>query len=188
MSRLYLPKVLKIGELYDEAHTSLPEGSHVHINEGGMAFRVSVSTWTDGELAKFHRGRFCMRLVSAPHTLLFLARFGDEQRMDAPFSVHRVPDDERLCPPDPPEGHGWLLTLIAVDSDDGVVTGLRQLTLSRSFSRAVLREYQKQFTVPADEAAHAREYARFRTKSTTSLANGAMDRFEGDGAGAADSN
>ena len=71
-----------------------------------------------------------------------------------------------------------MATLILVDARTGIVRSLRPLAMSRRFSCAILNAFERQKALPADDAAHVRETAWFRRKSTSALAADAIDRFE----------
>lgn len=68
--------------------------------------------------------------------------------------------------------------IVLVDASTGIVRSVRQLAMSRRFSCALLRAFERQKAVPADDEAHAREVARFIRKSPSALAAEAIDRFE----------
>lgn len=171
-------EMFAVGKAYCASRTRWPESMELRITPGGLDLVMLFGNPTDAEIEAVGGGRIAMRLLTAPHTMMFLFRCGDGPWMDAPFSVHRLPEAERVCPPDPGEGYGWMATLILVDARTGIVRSLRPLAMSRRFSCAILNAFERQKALPADDAAHVRETAWFRRKSTSALAADAIDRFE----------
>lgn len=167
-----------IGKPFHPALTSCPEGALVEIWPDGIVLAQSLDTPTDEEKRQVRYDRFSMRLLTRRHTILFLAKFGDSRWIDAPFSVHRIPEAYRVCPPDPGPGYGWPLTVVLVDASTGLVVALRVLSLSRRFSCAVLRAFEAQKSRQADDNAHVLETAHLQRKSTARLAAEATERFE----------
>lgn len=170
-------EMLMVGHAY-ASRTRWPEGMELRIGPGGLELVMLFGKPTEAEVKAVTEGRIAIRLLTAPHTMMFLFRCGDGPWMDAPFSVHRVLPEERVCPPDPGEGYSWMATFILVDAESGIVRGLRPLAMSRRFSCAILNAFERQKAQPADDAAHLRETAWFRRKSTSALAAEAIDRFE----------
>lgn len=154
------------------------EGTQLEITPGGLTFFQFIEAPTEKEAASLERGRIAMRIVSTPRTLMVLLRCGDGHWADAAYSVHRVPQEYRVCPSDPGEGYGWLAMLVLVDARTGIVRSLRRLAMSRRFSCALLRAFEQQKALPADDEAHARDVAWFQRKSPSALAAEAIDRFE----------
>lgn len=171
-------EMLVVGKPFCAGGPCWPEGLHLRIGPCGLDVVLFFGEPTDGEIKAVTEGRIAIRLLTAPHSMLFLIRCGDGPWMDAPFSVHRLPEEEHVCPPDPGEGYSWMATLILVDAETGIVRSLRPLAMSRRFSCAILNAFEKQKALPVDDAAHVRETARFRRKSTSALAAEAIDRFE----------
>ncbi len=171
------PILVEVGAQFHPTRSRWPEGTHVEVTPGGLQFVLFVDGPTEKEMNNVGRGQIAVRLLTAPQTMMFLLQCGSSQWMDAPFSLHRAPEEMRVCPPDPGDGYGWMCTLILVDAGTGTVRSLRQLALSRRFSCAVLNAFEKQGSLLGDDAAHVREVAWFQRKSTSSLAGEAIDRF-----------
>ena len=114
--------------------------------------------------------------------MMFVFRYGDSSPWsEGSYSVHRViaahGHGAAVCQPDPGEGYGWLVSSAIVDASTGKVAAIRQFALSRRFSVAVLREYEKQRAREPNEAIHMQQIDRFQQKSTEGLAAAAIDRF-----------
>jgi hypothetical protein len=167
-----------VGDAFGPGWTSAPTGAFVEISPGGVLLWTAFPDVTPMDVTIVATGRFSMRLLEAPHTLTFLYRFGDGDWSDTPYSVHRVPEDQRRCPPPPEEGAGWPLRIALIEGRTGIVLAVRDTALTRSFSMALLAAYERQTAVPADDAAHAREVLRTQRKSGSALAQEALTRFE----------
>lgn len=178
MTNGYDLRKLVVGEPYADGETAMPDGAHVDITPTGIELRLSFANVSESEVRILTHAPFSLRLLNAPRTMMFLTCFGDGRWSEAPFNVHRIPEEQRVLPAAPATGFGFALTLVVVDAATGIVRGLRQLALTQSFSLAILRAMQKQIALSADDEAHLREVARMQGRSTTSLASDAIDRFE----------
>lgn len=70
---------------------------------------------------------------------------------DAGFTIHQVPEAERLLPPaDAPEDLRAPLRVILVDADTGIVRAIRHLTFSPEFTRRLHAEIMRQAETPFD--------------------------------------
>lgn len=174
---------VRVGELYAPGRTSWPEGSTVYIGPSGISHVQFYNEPTTTEIKSFQEGRISVRLLVDTHTMMFLFRYGDHNNWcEASYSVHRVIAAHRIeaavCPPDPGEGHTWMVHGIVVDAATGKVIALRQYGLSRRFSVACLRQYEAQKARGPNDLLHIRQVQRFQRKSTETLAGDAVDRFE----------
>jgi hypothetical protein len=173
----FVMQSIHVGAPYPGQYVPMSNGVHASIGPHGIALTIMIDQPTARELGAVQRGMLSMRLLTAPNTMMFLARLGDSPWMEAPFSVHRLPEEARITPPAPPEGYGWLVRLVVIDSRTGLVRVLRVLALTRAFSIAVLGEYLQQKANKADETAHGREVADMQRLPTAVLAERASLRF-----------
>lgn len=155
------------------------DGNRVDIGVNGVCLCTFYKEPTAKEIdAIAGMGRVQVRLLTRPHTMLVLFKFGSLPWCEGIFNVHIVPEEARVVPAAPSEGYGWMLHLILVDSATGLVRGLRRLSLTRKFSLALLNTYNAQLARAPDYKEHQAEVRRLQRHSSERLAAEAMDRFE----------
>jgi len=155
------------------------DGNRVDIGVNGVCLCAFYNAPTDKEIdAITGKGRVQVRLLTRPHTMLLLFKFGGLPWCEGIFNVHIVPEEVRVVPAAPGEGYGWILHLILVDSTTGLVRGLRRLSLTRKFSIALLDAYSAQLARAPDYKEHQAEVRRLQRHSSERLASEAIDRFE----------
>ena len=173
---------VRVGGLYAPKRTSWPEGSTVQVGPSGIMHVQFLNEPTTTEIKRFQEGCVSVRLLVDTHTMMFLFRYGDHSPWcEASYSVHRVIAahgiDTAVCPPDPGEGHAWMVHGVIVDASTGKVAALRQYALSRRFSVACLRQHEAQKAREPNDTLHVRQVLRLQRKATEALAADALDRF-----------
>jgi hypothetical protein len=142
---------LAVGQVFRPNGSQPPEGPHILISPGGIMLVLStpkpnahhVSTVVDGDVE--------LLLVESASVILFLCRI-DRFKFTTPYMASGLRND--ATPPRPLAEEGWALTVVLVDAGSGIVRGLRQLTLSGGFSRAV-------YDARLARRAHATGYEEF---------------------------
>lgn len=124
------------------------------------------------EVRDIRQGVAEFALYVEPPLIMLLYRFGDALPWsDAPFSIHRVPAEERRIPEptDFAEPHD-LLQIDLVDADSGIVRGLRAVTFSPAFTArlrlAIIEQAAQPYTEADYDAALADLYRRYPTSET----------------------
>jgi len=96
--------------------------------------------------------------------IFMLYKFGTMQWSDAPFTIHLVPEEERVIP-GPKHGQHALLQVVLVDAATGIIKTLRAVTFSPEFTTALEGAIREQAKRPWDQAAHdmaiQRAYAKY---------------------------
>jgi hypothetical protein len=161
-----------------EMATGIPHNAgQVRIAIDGIWHFLFVPRPTREEIDGVGTGRVQVRMVAERHTLMLLFKYGGLPWQEGFFNAHRLHPDDRVFPPDPGEGMGWLLRTVLVDCGTTVVRSMRALALSRKFSVNVLRAIEAQLALERDEAQHQREIKRMQSRPMDSLAGSAHIRF-----------
>jgi hypothetical protein len=157
------------------------DGTQLGIDEHGFSLRVLVPTPTAAELTAIQATPLEARLLVGTHTLFFYFRIGGGPwRFEAFFSPWRSHANGYELYTDPGPGYGMLLTIILLDSNTGIVRGLRHTTLSRDFCTAVLAGCSDILGRPMNDVIHAAEVAAQTRLAIEASAEKATTRFSTD--------
>jgi len=129
---------LKVGALYRAGRRSWPERGQYMLREDGHELALFFASPSGREADVVSRGDVELGVLVRGAVIFFLYRFGAAGEIDwsdAPFSIHRVPAEERV---DPGRiGALARLTVALVDATSGLVRALRRLSLPPAFSGAL---------------------------------------------------
>jgi hypothetical protein len=171
-------RVYEVGKPFDPSRTTWPETVTYSYRDGRhelVAFRRRPSV---AEIEALTEGPSEFALYVNDDLLLLLYRFHSLELdpvidwSDSPFTIHRVPENERQLPPDQP-GRGQLHILL-VDAGTGLVMGARTITLDEAFTTALHSAIREQAGRPWSSADYERTlrqlYSRHRTAELARLA------------------
>lgn len=163
---------LVVGQPYLSGGTRLPESVQYNYRGGGHELLMVLRGLTSRERAAVATGPAEFALYADGTQIIMLYRFGTAiPWSDAPYTIHRVPERERVIPPpvETPEPHA-LLTVILVQQETGVVRALRTVTFSPAFTVALHAAIRKQAETPYDPATYDRDLAALYRRYPTSSA------------------
>jgi len=168
----------EVGRPFDPSRTTWPETVTYSYRNGRhelVAFRRRPSM---AEIEALTEGPSEFALYVDGDLLLLLYRFHSLELdpvidwSDSPFTIHRVPENERQLPPDAP-GRGQLHVLL-IDAGTGLVIGERTLTLDETFMTALHNAIREQAGRPWSSGDYERTlrqlYSRHRTGEIARLA------------------
>lgn len=101
---------------------------------------------------------------------MILVRFGEEQWMDAPYSVHLSKNLTQLQ--DVLEGQGFALNVYLINAATGVLEGMRLVGLNTRFSKMLKEDIlkQKDLTYDGFDIKLNDIYKKYSTKALVSMA------------------
>ncbi len=165
-----MPHIYVVGQLYDPRRTEWPERAEYNYRSGEHELRIFFPHLTRPEIDAVARASVRLALYTEGHDLLVLLwRFGDQPWADAPYSWWRVDENERLpLPEDPPAGLSVPLSIILVESTNGVLRALRVVSPTHDFARALCQAIQRQAATPLDTARYEAHVASLYRRYPTS--------------------
>lgn len=150
--------ILQVGQPYIQGRTSLPEAVQFNFRAGAHELLMWLPAPTEREVRDIARGDAELALFVEQPLIIFLYRFGRAiPWSDAPYSWHRVPEQERVLP-DPvgvAEPHA-LLQVVLADAATGIVRALRAIALLPAFTTALHLAIRDQAAAHWDPAAYDR--------------------------------
>jgi len=148
---------LAVGQLYHPRRTRWPEVGEYNYRAGAHELRLFWASPSKNEIRGVRKGKPQFALLWQPPVVWFLYHFssGGCPWSDAPYSIHLVPEAERV-PPEPQTGaQRSLLQVVLIDADTGIVQALRAVTFAPLFSQRLARVIQEQWEQPFARAAYA---------------------------------
>lgn len=136
----------------EETVSSLPisEGVLFYYDQAGPSLRVFLPDPTKNEILSIRSGACQFKLVTSSSVIFILAKFGDMNWMDAPYSIHLVPPEKRKLCAEFFEGNRYLLAVTLFDSTRNVQCGSRLVswnpTFSALFHRSVRIQFESEFS------------------------------------------
>jgi hypothetical protein len=161
--------MLAVGQPYLPDGQKMPEGIQYNYRGGGHELLMVLKQPSNREIAAIEKGSAEFALYADAMQIIFFYRFGEALPWsDAPFTIHRVPEEERIIPAriDGPEPHA-LLTVILVQQETGTVLALRATTFSPAFTVVLHTAIRTQAETPYDAATYNRQSTLYQRYSTT---------------------
>lgn len=167
---------LQVGQPYLQGRTSWPECSQFNVRAGHVELVLFLARPSADETLAARTGEAEFALVVEGDLLVWLYRFGRGKTgipwSDAPYSWHLVPTDQQQLPPpfETPQSR-WLLQVHLVDASNGLLRGLRAVTLSPALSRELRAAVQAQAARPwPGQEAYDRQLAHLYQRYPTTEA------------------
>ena len=111
---------------------------------GGPTLLVSLRAISAKEAKKVQKGKIDFAVFEKEEILFLLANIpGAIDWSDAPFHIGLYADD-RPIPEDIPDGQGWGLMVLGLNSNNGMIKALRLVGLGTEISREMIRIIQIQ--------------------------------------------
>jgi hypothetical protein len=171
--------VYEVGQFYDPLRRQWPEGAQYGYRSGGHELLLFFRTPSSREVRAVEFGPAEFALVAEGPLLVLLYQFrvvpypGARLAMAipwsaAPFTIHRVPTDERVLPelPDDPEQRA-VLGIILIDADTGIIRAMRAVTFSPAFTAELEEAIRQQAALPYDSDSYGRLQAALERRYPT---------------------
>jgi hypothetical protein len=147
--------VFATNELYPLALPCAANGTYYTYNTGGHCLVMLMERPTSTEKQSVSRGPCEFGLVVDGPVIFFLSRFlPGVPWNDAPFSIHKEPQQQRMLPPLPEPEEQALLVVHLVNTANGMLVAQRAVTLGAEFTLVLHRAIQDQASQAWDEAAY----------------------------------
>ena len=175
---------LRVGQPHPAYQPPLPGGEWWSGSRGGA---VLMPVWTDPPphvVDAVRTGLAEFALVDEPPAVWLLYRFGGGQGLpwiQAPFSIHLLPEDRRAGPVFfTGDDQSLPLLVVLVEAKTAVVKALRDLPMSPEFSRTLVRLMEAQGLTPwtgREDYARGLEGVRRRWPSAKAMLSQAVCRM-----------
>jgi len=168
----------EVGKLYNPNRTVWPEVAQYNYRGGNHELVLFYNRPRKSEVKAISQDSAEFALYVSGQQIVFLYRFNVVDWSDAPFTIHRVPVEERTMPPEPVELERELLQVFLVDASNGILCVLRALTMSPEFTRILHAAIRAQAEMPFNQAAYDRELTIIQRRySPSQLVELAAARF-----------
>lgn len=147
---------------------SIPKnGVHFHLDKGRVDLTIFLERPAKEEMDSYRKGQAEFGLFVHGPVIFFLSKFGALPWGDAPYSIRRVPLQQRGLPSGYEPGKRFGLHVMLVDSGTNTIQALRFTTLSPELSELLAKEVVKQMHTPlpldAYDRAISKAYALYPT-------------------------
>jgi len=150
---------LKVGALYRPGRRSYPERGQYMLRDDGHELALFFASPSGREVDIMSRGEAEFGLLVRGSVMFFLYRFGSGGEIDwsdVPFSIHRVPKEERASMPKAAApGERGRLNVVLIDASSGLVRALRRVSLSAAFTSQLHDAIRAQAASPYDPAVYS---------------------------------
>jgi len=126
------------------------EGMHYNWDKTGNVLQLFLSNPSPREINAIRTGNVSFNLVTYPECLFLLVQFEGMPWWDAPYSWWIVPENQRIQPPELKKNESLPLAIILIDAYIGIVKARREITLPKSFSKALIKAVKEQIQNPVD--------------------------------------
>ena len=157
-----------------ERYIGHKEGVYFDMDDAGASLTVFFKSPSQYEIAQFYAtSRFEIRMAETRDIVIFTIKIGALNWMDAPYTPHLSKNLTTLQ--DVPDGMGYSMTILLVDTTTGKVEHSRFLSLGTNFSRAIKKTVEKKLTEPFDKDAYYKKVelllSAYTTKQLVSMSN-----------------
>lgn len=140
--------ILQVGKPYSENKKHWPEGVDYNFRSGQHELRIFMRSPYPGEVKAIKEGRAHFALAVKGDVIYFMYKFGALPWGDCGFTIHLVPEDERIIPEAPQPNEHAVLTTILTDAENSIVRAMRLLTFSLEFTQRFHAEIAAQAARP----------------------------------------
>ena len=157
----------KVGSLYNPTVKRWPEAIQYQYRGGHHELVLFLASPSPKEIASVRQGAAEFGVFVSGDVIFLLYRFADAiSWSDAPFSIHLVPAAERELPTVALTGEQRaILEVTLVESNTGIIEGLRAVSLSNEFTLAIHEAILAQAASPWDRQSYNEQlnaiYARY---------------------------
>lgn len=160
---------LTVGKPLQEGITRYNECCKFDVTDSGLNLFIFFNQPTDEEINDIRNGQFKFGYYKENNVLLLLFKFGNQQWMDAPYSVHLSKNLTELQEIE--DNMGYSLTVCFTDASNGILKVIRQIGLDTKSSR-MLREdilNQKEMSFDNFDVNLNNIYKKYSTKMLVSM-------------------
>lgn len=134
--------LVEVGKLFKEGVTRYQEGAKFDITDGGCNLLLYYSDPTIGEKEDITKGNLRCGYFREGNVILMLFRFGNQQWIDAPYSIHLSKNLTQLQ--EITGTQGFALNIYLVNANNGILEGMRLVGLNTRLSKMLREDVLKQ--------------------------------------------
>jgi hypothetical protein len=159
-----------IGELFDPGVTSWPDGRFEYrIFSGHHLLQLNLGDLSARDIAAFRAGAIHLGLFTRADVIFVLFKIaGIMDWSDQAYTIQLVEDEEDRTLPLHIPGTHQVLSIVLVESETGVVQGIRVVTWSKRASALIDRLLRQQLNSPFSRETHAALVAQVYSEYPTS--------------------
>lgn len=156
----------KVGGYINGTPKRYQEGLRFDITDSGATLIAYFNRPTVNEVEMFKRGKLKFGYYTYKNVIMLLAKIGELDWMDAPYSVHLSKGLTDLGTLNDTEG--LAITIMLVDAHDGTIVNMRLVGANHRLSEGLFKAIEVQKQIPFDGYDQNINYI-FRTYSTKEL-------------------
>jgi hypothetical protein len=165
---------IEVGQPFEPGITSYQEVAQYSCRSGRHFLIMPMANISQLELKAVTAGNAYFAFTVIGDVLVFQYRFGTALSWsDSTYNWYLVAEDERELPEDPGEDGHPLLSVILIEATNGLVAGLRLISLSPTFARELRNALAQQARrpKPPDFSQQARRvFARYSSRQLRHMA------------------
>lgn len=135
-------QVLKVGELFKEGTTRYKEGCKFDMTDSGGNLTIFYNSPTIEEIEDISKGKVQYGYYKESNVIFMLFKFGNQEWIDCPYSVHLSKHLTDLQEPN--EGFGYAVNIYLVDAATGILKVARLIGLNTRMSKMLKKDFIKQ--------------------------------------------
>lgn len=152
---------IKVGSLYHPARRTWDEGAEYNCRGGWHWLHLFLAGPSAAEVAAVASGEVALALYVQQPAIYLCHAFGPGDDTlpwsAAPFSIHLVPQHERVLPPAEEQA---VMRVVLIDARTGIVRALRAFLLAPAFTGALHAAIREQAAAPFSERSYDHDVAR----------------------------
>ena len=152
----------------------IKEGAVFDYDELGPRLRIFMSDPTETEIKSIRTGKCQFKLVVRDQVIFLMAKFADMYWMDAPYSIHLLPEEQRKLCSEFTEGKRYGLIVMLINSHTNDQCGSRLVSwdphFSAMFHGSVKSQLAGRFSQREHDQTIRTTYASFTSSKLCSMA------------------
>jgi hypothetical protein len=156
------------------AQAPTKEGTVFDYDEMGPRLRIFMSDPTETEIQSIRRDKCQFKLVICGQVIFLMAKFADMYWMDAPYSIHLLPEEQRKLCSEFTEGKRYGLIVMLINSRTNDQCGTRLVSwdphFSAMFHGSVKSQLAGRFSQHEHDQTIRTTYASFNSSQMCSMA------------------
>jgi len=168
---------LEVGKQFKEGITRYGEGCKFDIDDTGCNLIFYYNNPSEEEIKDITKGNVKYGYYKEDNVLLMLFKFGEQQWIDSPYSIHLSKHLTKLQ--EITEGIGYAVNIYLVNANNGNLEGMRLISLSTKTSKMLRMDIleQKESTYDGFEKTLSNIYNKYPTKMLVSMCK-TLDKLE----------
>lgn len=132
---------LEVGKLFEEGKTKYPEGCKFDFNNSGGSLFIFFNNPTEEEIKEITKGKSKIGITTKNNIIFMMFKLGSLEVMDCPYNKY-LSQDFDLEALD--VGAGYSITIYLIDASNGILKGIRLISMTTKFSVIFKKEIKNQ--------------------------------------------